>query len=36
VPLLRRLPAWLLVMPLGAAVYVAWHMAPYFFNGKLM
>jgi hypothetical protein len=26
----------LLVMPLGAAVYVAWHMAPYFFNGKLM
>jgi hypothetical protein len=26
----------LLVMPLGAAVYVAWHMAPYFFNGQLM
>ena len=36
VPLLRRLPAWLLIVPLGAAVYVAWHMAPYFFNGKLM
>ena len=32
VPLLRRLPAWLLVVPLGAAVWVAWHMAPYFFN----
>jgi len=36
VPLLRRLPAWLLVVPLGAAVYVAWHMAVYFFNGQLM
>jgi hypothetical protein len=36
VPLLRRLPAWLLVVPLGAAVWVAWHMAPYFFNGKLI
>jgi hypothetical protein len=36
VPLLRRLPAWLLVVPLGAAVYVAWHMAPYFFNAQLM
>ena len=36
VPLLRRLPAWLLVVPLAAAVLVAWHMAPYFFNGKLM
>ena len=36
VPLLRRLPAWLLVVPLGATVYVAWHMAPYFFNGQLM
>jgi hypothetical protein len=35
VPLLRRLPAWLLVVPLGAAVWVAWHMAPYFFNGML-
>jgi hypothetical protein len=36
VPLLRKLPAWLLVVPLGAAVFVAWHMAPYFFNGQLM
>jgi hypothetical protein len=36
VPLLRRLPAWLLVVPLGAAVWVAWQMAPYFFNGKLI
>jgi hypothetical protein len=35
VPLLRRLPARLLVVPLGAAVYVAWHMVPYFFNGQL-
>jgi hypothetical protein len=35
VPLLRRLPAWLLVVPLGAAVWVAWNMAPYFFNGQL-
>ncbi len=36
VPLLRRLPSWLLVVPLAAAVFVAWRMAPYFFNGKLM
>jgi hypothetical protein len=36
VPLLRRLPAWLLVVPLGAAVWVAWHMAPYFFNYQLV
>jgi hypothetical protein len=35
VPLLRRLPPWLLVVPLGAAVLVAWNMAPYFFNGAL-
>jgi hypothetical protein len=35
VPLLRRLPAWLLVVPLAAAVIVAWRMAPYFFSGKL-
>ncbi|HEY3087539.1 MAG TPA: hypothetical protein VGJ59_05700 [Jatrophihabitantaceae bacterium] len=35
VPLLRRLPAWLLVVPLGAAVWVAWHIAPNFFNYKL-
>jgi hypothetical protein len=36
VPLLRKLPAWLLVVPLGAAVFVAWHMAPYFFNRQLI
>lgn len=35
VPLLRRLPPWLLVVPLAAAVWVAWSMAPYFFNGLL-
>jgi hypothetical protein len=35
VPLFRRLPGWMLVLPLGAAVWVAWHMAPYFFNYRL-
>jgi hypothetical protein len=35
VPLLRRLPAWLLVLPLGAAGFVAWQLAPYYFNGTL-
>jgi len=35
VPLLRKLPAWLLVVPLGAAAFVAWNMAPYFFNAQL-
>jgi hypothetical protein len=35
VPLLRRLPSWLLIIPLGASVFVAWHMAVYFFNGRL-
>ena len=36
VPLLRRLPSWLLLVPLAASVWVAWHMALYFFNGKLV
>jgi hypothetical protein len=36
VPLLRRVPWWLLVIPLAAAVYVAWRMAPNFFNSKLI
>lgn len=36
VPLLRRLPSWLLIIPLTASVFVAWHMAPYFFNGRLV
>jgi len=36
VPLLRKLPAWLLVLPLGASVFVAWNMAPYFFNKQLV
>ena len=36
VPLLRKLPAWLLVVPLGASVFVAWNMAPYFFNKQLV
>lgn len=36
VPLLRRLPVWLLVIPLAAAVGVSWHLAPYFFNNRLM
>jgi hypothetical protein len=35
VPLLRRLPPWLLAVPLAAAVLVAWHLSPYFFNGRL-
>ena len=36
VPLLRKLPAYMLVVPLVTAVYVAWHMAPYFFNKQLV
>ncbi|HYU04751.1 MAG TPA: hypothetical protein VEL02_12980, partial [Jatrophihabitantaceae bacterium] len=36
VPLLRKLPAWLLVLPLGASVFVAWNMATYFFNRQLV
>jgi len=36
VPLLRKLPARLLVLPLGASVFVAWNMAPYFFNKQLV
>jgi hypothetical protein len=36
VPLLRKLPAWLLIVPLGAAVFVAWNLAPYFFSAQLM
>ncbi|MDQ1716787.1 MAG: hypothetical protein QOE89_740 [Pseudonocardiales bacterium] len=36
VPLLRRVPWWLLIIPLAAGVYVAWRMAPNFFNGKLV
>jgi hypothetical protein len=36
VPLLRRLPSPLLVVPLAAAVLVAWHMAPHFFSGALV
>jgi len=35
VPLLRRLPAWVLVGPLLAAVWVADMMAPLFFSGVL-
>lgn len=34
--LLRRLPAWLLVVPLIAAGYVAWTLALFFFNGQLV
>lgn len=36
VPLLRKLPPWLLVVPLAAVVFVAWNMAPYFFNSQLV
>lgn len=36
VPLLRRLPAWLLLVPLAAAVLVAALMAPRFFSGALV
>jgi hypothetical protein len=36
VPLLRRLPSWLLAVPLAAAVLIAWHMAPRFFSGALV
>jgi hypothetical protein len=36
VPLLRKLPAWMLVLPLGASFFVAWNMAPYFFNKQLV
>jgi hypothetical protein len=35
VPLLRQLPAWILVIPLLAAVWVADFMAPLFFSGVL-
>lgn len=35
VPLLRRLPARLLIVPLAAAGYVAWQMAPYFYKSIL-
>jgi hypothetical protein len=35
VPLLRRLPPWLLAVPLVAVVVVSWHMSPYFFNSQL-
>jgi hypothetical protein len=35
VPLLRRLPAWVLVGPLLAAIWVADMMAPLFFSGVL-
>jgi hypothetical protein len=36
VPLLRRLPAWTLVIPLAAAVWVAAAMAPPFFANWLV
>ena len=36
VPLLRRLPTWLLLVLLAAAVTVAWRMAPLFFSGALV
>jgi hypothetical protein len=36
VPLLRRLPPWLLAVPLVAVVVVSWHMSPYFFNNQLV
>jgi hypothetical protein len=36
VPLLRRLPAWALVVPLAAAIWVAAAMAPQFFTNGLV
>lgn len=36
VPLLRRLPAWTLVIPLAAAIWVAAAMAPQFFTNGLV
>jgi hypothetical protein len=36
VPLLRRLPAWLLVAPLAASIWVAAAMAPLFFTHRLI
>jgi hypothetical protein len=36
VPLLRRLPAWALVIPLAAAIWVAAAMAPPFFANWLV
>ncbi|CAN5640379.1 hypothetical protein BH10ACT8_BH10ACT8_03510 [soil metagenome] len=36
VPLLRRLPAWVLVILLAGGSIVAWRMAPNFFNSKLV
>jgi hypothetical protein len=36
IPLLRRLPAWTLVVPIAAATWVAWQMAPLFFSGVLV
>jgi hypothetical protein len=33
---LRRLPMRVLTVPLLAAGYVAWNLAPYYFNGQLV
>ena len=34
--LLRRVPAWLLVVPLGVGSYIAWKVAHFFFDGQLI
>jgi hypothetical protein len=36
VPLLRRLPAWLLLPVVALAAFVSWRVSPYFFNATLM
>lgn len=36
VPLLRRVPVYLLVPVVGAAVFIAWRMAGYFYSGTII
>jgi hypothetical protein len=36
VPLLRRLPAWLLLPLVAAAAFVSWRLSPYFFDSTLV
>jgi len=36
VPLLRRLPAWLLLPVVALAAFMSWRVSPYFFDATLM
>ncbi|MDQ2751052.1 MAG: hypothetical protein M3Y44_16205 [Actinomycetota bacterium] len=36
IPLLRRLPARVVLVPVIVAVYVSWRLTPFFFNGQLV